>query len=223
METAEQGQADCEAKVYLRDEVVQDRSRGGGGGGRDGVRRGGRSFGSRWSWGGGRGEELGGEGLPAGEVAEALGAEAEERAAAAAQAGDLGVGARRRLRGGGRRVGVEPAGHLVDEALIVADVKLLLLLLADAGGGRDHGLRRRGHGRRRPQPWGSAHPVVHGRAAAGRRGGIRNFELGFGRQERGWPMWRPPHPPPPKSGPFGRRAQAHLHGNSRSYLPYPAK
>jgi hypothetical protein len=34
--------------------------------------------------------------------------------------------------------------------------------------------------------------VVHGRAAAGRRGGIWNFELGFGRQERGWPICPPP-------------------------------
>lgn len=187
---------------YLREEVVDDGSRSGGGGGGVGRRcRGGRGLGSRWAGGRERGEELGGEGVPSGELAEALVPEAEERTAAAAEAGDLGVGARRdRLGGGGRGVGVEPAGDLVDEALIVADVKLLLrlrlrlrlLASAGGGGGSGHGLRRRGHGsgrarrRRAPQPRGSAHlVVVHGgRAAAGGRGGIRNFELGFGWQER---------------------------------------
>jgi len=112
--------------------------RGGGSGGSFRMGRGGR--GSRWLRSGKRGEEFGGEGLPAGEVAEALVAEAEERAAAAAQAGSLGVGARRRLGGGGRSVRVEPSGDLVDEALVVADLVLLLDVFADAAAGRAHGL-----------------------------------------------------------------------------------
>lgn len=149
-------------------------------------------MGSRWPGGGERGEELGREGLPAGELAEALVPEAEERAAAAAEAGDLGVGARRRLGGGGRGFGVEAGGDLVDEALIVADFELLPRLLASAAGGagRGHGLRRRGHRRgrgrsgRAPRPRGSGHGgggggAREGRAAAGGRGGFGNFELGF--------------------------------------------
>jgi hypothetical protein len=101
--------------------------------------RGGRR--SRWLGSGERGKEFGGEGLPAGEVAEALVAEAEERASAAAQASSLGVGARRRLGGGGRGVGVEPPGDLVDEALVVADLVLLLdVSVATAAAGRAHGL-----------------------------------------------------------------------------------
>lgn len=93
---------------------------------------------SRWRGSGKRGEKFGGEGLPAGEVAEALGAEAEERAAAAAEAGSLGVGARRRLGGGGRGVGVEPSVNLVDKALVVAN--LVLLLDVSAAAGLAHGL-----------------------------------------------------------------------------------
>jgi hypothetical protein len=88
---------------------------------------------SRWLGSGKRGEEFGGEGLPAGEVAEALGAEAEERAAAAAQAGGLGVGARRRLGGGGCGLVVEPSGNLVDKALVVANLVLLLDVSPAAG------------------------------------------------------------------------------------------
>jgi hypothetical protein len=186
---------------YLRDELVQDGSRGGGGGGGgsagDGMR------GSRWrlgSWWPGRrerAEELGGEGLPAGELALALGAEPEERAAATAEAGDLGVGARSLGRlGGGRGVGVEPAGNLVDEPLVIAYLELLLLLLLllllwslACGGGRGHGLRRGGRGRRRagrrrrrpgPQPRGSAHRWRTGARWPARVGGFGISNWGFG-------------------------------------------
>lgn len=124
-----------------------------GGRGGEGKRGSGRSSRSGCGGGGGRSKDVGGEGLPAGELRLVLGAEVEERAAAALEAGGLEVRGRCRGR---RRAGifgairVEDAGALEDEAFIVFD-----LPLAADGGGR-HRLGRYGRGSARRGSGGGA-------------------------------------------------------------------